>query len=213
MVITWYGQSCFKIQSGELVIVIDPFDKKIGLVPPRQLSANVLLISHQHDDHNNTSTISGEPFIIDGPGEYEIKGVMINGIFSYHDNSEGAERGINTIYKIDLENIKICHLGDFGQKKLTDEQIDAIGDVDILMVPVGGIYTIDGSEAADVVNQIEPKIVIPMHYKIVDLNIDLNSVDKFLKEIGAGDKEPMDKLTIKKKDLPVEGMDIVVLKV
>ncbi len=212
MVITWYGQSCFKIQSGETVVFTDPFSKEIGLVPPRG-QANIVTVSHQHLDHNNHQSLSGEPLMVDGPGEYESKGVNIKGVLSYHDNQEGKERGTNTIYVIEIEGMKICHLGDFGQNKLTDEQLEKIDEVDVLMIPVGGTYTLDGEKAVDIINQIEPRIVIPMHYKIPGLAVKLDGVEVFLKEIGAGKKEAVDKLTLKKKDLPPEETEVVVMKV
>ncbi|TSC53784.1 MAG: hypothetical protein LiPW39_73 [Parcubacteria group bacterium LiPW_39] len=212
MVITWYGQSCFKIQSGETAVFTDPFSKEIGLAPPRG-QANIVTVSHQHLDHNNYESLSGEPLMVDGPGEYESKGVNIKGILSYHDNHEGRERGTNTIYIIEIEGVKICHLGDLGQKKLTDEQLEELNEVDILMMPVGGVYTLDGEEAVDIINQIEPRMVIPMHYKIPGLASKIEGVEGFLKEMGAGKKEAVDKLTLKKKDLPPEETEVVVMKV
>lgn len=213
MVITWYGQSCFKIQSGETVIFTDPFDKSIGLTPPRGL-AHIVTVSHQHFDHSNIQSLSGEPLIIDGPGEYETKGVSVKGIFSFHDDKEGKERGANTIYVIEVEGMKICHLGDLGQKKLTDQQLEQINEVDILMIPVGNAdATIDGEEAAEIINQIEPRIVIPMHYKIPGLNLKFAGVEDFLKEMGVAKKETTDKLTLKKKDLPPEETQVVVMRI
>jgi len=212
MVITWYGQSCFKIQSGNVVLFTDPFDKEIGLTPPRG-QADIVTISHNHHDHNNAEALNNEALVINGPGEYESKGVEINGIFSFHDDKEGKERGINTIYVIEMEGIKIGHLGDLGQSKLKAEQVEAIDGVDILLIPVGGIYTIDGEAAVDIINQIEPRIVIPMHYKIPGLTIKIDGVDVFLKEMGIAKKEAVDKLTIKKKDLPEEETQVVVMKI
>jgi len=212
MVITWYGQSCFKIQSGETVLFTDPFCKEIGLTPPRG-QANIVTISHQHRDHNNYDALTGEPLVIKGPGEYEIKGINIKGIFSFHDNKEGRERGTNTVYVIDVEGIKICHLGDLGEEKLNNVQVEEINGVDILMIPVGGALTINGEDAVEIINQIEPKLVIPMHYKIPGLSVKLDGVDVFLKEMGIGKKETVDKLTIKKKDLPQEETEIVIMKI
>lgn len=215
MVITWYGQSCFKIQSGETVLFLDPFHKEVGLTPPRG-QANIVTISHRHEDHDNYKSLSGEPLLIKGPGEYEYKGVNINGIFSYHDDKEGKERGTNTIYTIELEGVRICHLGDLGQKKLTDEQTEQMGEVDILMIPVGGNSTVDCEDAAEITNQIEPRIVIPMHYKLpgtVGIAAKLDGVDAFLKEMGVSKKETFDKLTLKKKDLPEGKMEIKVMKI
>lgn len=210
MVINWYGQSCFKIITNTLTIVTDPFAKNIGLRPPA-FAADIVCVSHQHEDHNNISAIGGEPFIVDGPGEYEIKGISILGVESFHDQKQGQERGLNTIYLIESEEIRLCHLGDFGQEKLSDEQLEALGGVDILFVPVGGKTTIDASTAAALVNQLEPKLVVPMHYKLPDLKVELDSADKFLKELGAPSKELVDKITVKKKLLP-ESTEVVMMK-
>ena len=216
MKITWAGQACFQIsvlngKENPANIVIDPFGN-IGLKEPR-FDADILLLSHNHEDHNNIKAIKGNPFLISGPGEYEVKGVFIQGIDSFHDDSQGAERGKNTIYTIEAEDIRLCHLGDFGQKQLTDDQLEKIGTVDILMIPVGGTYTIDGSEATKVIGQIEPKVVIPMHYELPGLKFKLDNVSKFLKAMGKNSIEPQDKFTIKASALPKErDMEIVVLR-
>ena len=211
MIITWYGHSCFKIITNGLTIIIDPFNKDIGLRPP-QGQADIVLVSHNHHDHNNISAINGNPFIIKGPGEYEIKEISIIGIESAHDGKNGEERGLNTIYLIESEDIKLCHFGDFGQDDLTDEQRETINEPDVVFAPVGGKYTIGATRAANLVNSLEPKIVIPMHFKMAGSKInDLDSVDRFLKEMGAGKKSAVDKLTLKKKSLP-EQMEVVVMK-
>lgn len=213
MTISWYGHSCFKInnQGGRLTLITDPFEKKVGLNPPR-VSADILTISHDHFDHNNKKSISGEPFIIEGPGEYEVKEVRINGIPSFHDKNKGKDRGENTIYCIEVDEIRLCHLGDFGQERLSTNQLEGIGQVDILMIPVGGKYTIDGREAVKIAEQIEPKIIIPMHYKIPGLEVDISNHKGFLKEMGLNGKTPIDKLTLKKKDLLGKEMEVVVMK-
>lgn len=216
MQIIWRGQSCFQITSqigkNNLVnIVIDPFDEAIGLRIPK-LEADILLVSHNHYDHNNIKAVEGDPFLVDGPGEYEVKGIFIQGIDSYHDSSFGKERGLNTIYIIETEEMKICHLGDLGQKELTDEQIEKIIEVDILMIPVGGIFTISAKEAMKIISQIEPKIVIPMHYCLPKLKVKLEDLDKFLKAMGIKKIEPLLKLSIKKKDVLTEEAKIIVLK-
>ena len=165
--IVWAGQSCFEISVSDgkdhsATIVIDPFGD-VGLKMP-SFTADVLLTTHDHQDHNNIKAVKGEPFIITGSGEYEVKGVFVKGIDSFHDDVDGKDRGKNTIYTIETENIRFCHLGDFGQKQLTDDQLEKIGPVDILMIPVGGVYTIDASQAQKIVGQVDPKIVIPMHF-------------------------------------------------
>ena len=204
------GHSCFRIEAKEGSILIDPFSKDIGLRPPK-IKDNLVLVSHHHDDHDNVREAGPEVFIIDGPGEYEKQGVSIRGIKSFHDKSGGKERGNNTIYVIKAEDMTICHMGDFGQEKLEDSQLEEIGDVDILMIPIGGKYTIDYKEAAGVVSQIEPKIVVPMHYKVKDLKLEIDGPDKFLKEIGLT-PEKVDKLKIAKKTLPIEETKLVVLE-
>ncbi len=222
MQIIWRGQSCFQITSSQgknsqVNIVIDPFDETIGLRAPK-LEADILLITHSHHDHNNVRAVSPSagsgqaPVLVSGPGEYEIKEVFIQGIPSFHDSSLGKERGQNTIYIIEVEEIRLCHLGDFGQKELTPEQIEKIGQVDILMIPIGGIYTISAKEAVKMMSQIEPNIIIPMHYQIPKLKLKLDGLDKFLKVMGIKKIESLVKLSIKKKDISSEEAKIIVLK-
>ena len=188
----------------------DPFSKDIGLRPPK-IKDDLVLVTHHHPDHDNVSEINGEAFLIDGPGEYEKQGIQVHGIKSFHDKSEGRERGLNTVYLIKAEDMAVCHLGDLGQGKLEDRQLEEIGDVDILFVPVGGVYTIDYKEAVSVIGQIEPKIIIPMHYKVNDLRIEVEGPEKFLKEIGLT-PERVDKLKIVKKNLPVEEMKLILFQ-
>lgn len=212
MVITWLGQACFKIQSGDLVIVIDPFSKDIGLTPPR-FRSDLVLVTHAHYDHSNAESITGDPMVISGPGEYEAKGVYIKGAETFHDNSQGKDRGLNTIYMVELEDMRILHLGDLGEEKLRGETLDQIGSIDILMIPVGGKYTIDGEQAASVVKQIEPRFVIPMHYKIPGLKVGLEGPEHFLKEMGATKAAVQEKFVVKKKDIgEKEKTEVVVLK-
>jgi L-ascorbate metabolism protein UlaG (beta-lactamase superfamily) len=206
--IYWAGQSCFEIEVSNskdhsATIVIDPYDEKTGPKLPN-LSADILLVTHDHHDHNNIKGVKGEPFVIQGPGEYEVKGVFVQGIPSFHDNVQGKERGMNTIYVMEAEDIRFCHLGDLGQKELTDEQLEKIDGVDVLMIPVGGEYTIDSSSAQKIISQIEPKIVIPMHY---------DDVSKFLKTMGKPSIAAVEKLVLKESTMPKEGaMEIVVLQ-
>ncbi len=215
MKITWAGQSCFKIVISKgrkkVKIAIDPFTKKIGLSPP-SFSADILLITHDHNDHNNIKTIKGNPFLIEGPGEYEIQKIFIKGISSFHDKVEGKKKGKNTIYTLRDGGMKVCHLGDLGQKQLTDSQIEKIGGVDILMVPVGGNYTISAKEAQGIISQIEPKIVIPMHYEIPKLKPKLDSLKKFLKAMGQNSVKKKSHFSIKEKNLPTEKMEIIALR-
>lgn len=219
--IYWAGQSCFQIsvsnsRDHSADIVIDPFDEATGLKLPN-LSADILLVTHNHHDHNNIKDVKGSPFVIQGPGEYEIKEVFVQGIPSFHDDEEGktqgAPRGQNTIYVIEAEDMRFCHLGDLGQKQLTDEQLEKIDGIDVLMIPVGGEYTIDSSTAQKIISQIEPKIVIPMHYALPKSKEKLDDVSKFLKTMGKPSIAPQDKFIAKASTLPKEGaMEIVVLQ-
>jgi len=213
MILTWHGQSCFKIQSKnhqEITIITDPFDKTVGLKVPR-VAADIATISHDHHDHNNTAAAKGEVFVINDPGEYEVKGVYVYGIASWHDVKQGAERGKNIIYRFEMEEMSVVHLGDLGHV-LTNQQLERLQNVDILLIPVGGIYTIAAKQAVEVINQVEPRIVIPMHYKIPGLKIKLEGIDKFCKEIGVCPTEKLDKYRIVKKDLPQEETKVVLLK-
>lgn len=210
MTITWFGHSCFRLEMKEGSVLIDPFGKDIGLRPPR-IKDDLVLVTHHHSDHDNTAEANPEAFIIDGPGEYEKHGISVRGVTSFHDKSGGKERGANTIYIVKGDDMTVCHLGDFGQEKFEDHQLEEIGDVDILMVPVGGTYTIDYKEAVNVVSQIEPKIIIPMHYKTKDLKLEIAGPDKFLKEIGLT-PEKVDKFKMVKKNLPVEEMKLILFE-
>ncbi|MCH7492549.1 MBL fold metallo-hydrolase [Patescibacteria group bacterium] len=210
MYITWHGQACFKIQGKETVIITDPYENKIGLKLPR-LNGAIVTVSHDHYDHNNITAIGGDPFVISIPGEYEVQGIFIQGLTSWHDNKEGADRGKNTIFIFEIEEIKIAHLGDLGTT-LSDQQLEKLERIDILLIPVGGTYTIDAKQAAAVVSQIEPRIVIPMHYKIPGLNIKLQNAEPFCNEMGVKKNEAEDKLKITKKELPAEETKVILLK-
>lgn len=214
MIITWQGHSCFKIQDkigpDGVTVICDPFNKDIGLKPPN-CEANIVTVSHDHSDHNNVSALRGKPFVIDCAGEYDAKGVFIEGVDSYHDDKEGDVRGKNIIYRMEIDDISVVHLGDQGLV-LNDAQLEKLAGTDILLIPVGGKYTLDAKGAVEVISQIEPRIVIPMHYKTEGVTLDIDPVDKFIKELGI---EPTkeEKLKISKKDLPQEDMELVILSI
>lgn len=217
MNINWYGQSCFQVSSARgkdsyVSIVIDPFSENTTGLKLPNLQADIVLVTHDHSDHSNIKAVSGSPFVIEGPGEYDIKKVFVQGISGYHDNVQGAERGNITIYVIEVEGMRLCHLSDLGQKELTSSQLDKIGDIDVLIIPIGGTYTIDAVDAVKVMAQIEPRITIPMHYKIPKLKIKLDDTDKFLKSLGIKKPESLSKLSIKKKDISTEEAKIVILQ-
>jgi L-ascorbate metabolism protein UlaG (beta-lactamase superfamily) len=216
MQIQYYGHSCFKITTKpggrateDIVLFFDPFGKDLGIRPP-QGQADIVFVSHAHDGHNNISAIKGDPVIIETPGEYAVKGINVVGVDSFHDNEEGASRGRSTIYILEAEELKICHLGDLGSD-LTGKQLDEIDGVDILFVPVGGTSTIDGKKAAELVRKIEPKMIIPMQYKTTGSSAEIDDEKKFCNEMGNCPKETVSKINIKKKDLEEKKMEIVLM--
>ncbi len=214
MEITYLGHSSFKIRGKNSTVITDPFDPKmVGLKYP-VVQADIVTVSHSHPDHNFLSGVNSEAFVVNGPGEYEIKGTNILGLASWHDNKQGQERGKNTIYEIRLDGLSLVHLGDLGEK-LSAETEEALDGVDILFVPVGGFYTLALPEVQEVINQLEPKIIIPMHYQVSGLNPDLKEklqpVSEFLKAVGKTDAAPQDKLVISRDKLG-EETQIVVLK-
>lgn len=218
MTIQWYGHSCFKIStkpegrgSGEdVVIFTDPFDKSIGLRPP-QGKADIVTVSHAHPDHNNPSALKGEPAVLDLPGEYSIKGVSITGIESAHDKSGGAEHGKNVIFAIESEGIRFCHLGNLGVP-LDKKQLEEVNGVDILAVSVGEAPFMTAKDAKNWVDQIDPKIILPMHYKIPGLTLKIGDEKNFCKEIGTCPREKTAKLILKKKDLESVEQKIVLME-
>lgn len=212
MDITWLGHACFKIKGKSATIIVDPFSPdSTGLKLPKDLEADIALSTHNHPDHNNLSAVSKNPIVITGPGEYEKSGVTITGTATFHDEQSGAQRGKNTVYNIFIDGINVVHLGDLGHT-LTDEQVSQIENCDILLVPVGSVYTINGEKAAHIVSQLEPKIVIPMHYKIPGLVYDLEGPESFLKAMGAEGISPQPKLSITKDKLPEETTVVLLNK-
>jgi L-ascorbate metabolism protein UlaG (beta-lactamase superfamily) len=201
MQITWHGHSCFRLRSRKGAVVTDPYGKGIGYKLPR-LRGDVVTVSHDHPDHDNVKLVKGNPKVISGPGEYEIKGIFIIGIPTFHDGRRGKLSGRNTIYLFDFEELTICHLGDLGHVP-TQAQIEDLGEVDVLLIPVGGVTTIGPAEASEVISLLEPKIVIPMHYKTDALQeMELQPVDQFLKEMGTKETDPEDRLKVRRGGLP-----------
>jgi len=165
-------------------------------------TANIVTVSHQHPSHSYVQDIGGEPKLVKGPGEYEISNVLIIGIATYHDSVKGQTRGKNTVYLMEIDGVAVCHLGDIGHV-LSDEHVEEMGNVDVLLLPVGGVSTINAAMAAEVIRKLEPKAVIPMHYKTPVLDRELDPVEDFLKEMGMGQVEPRPKLSISKSNLPI----------
>jgi len=183
MEITWLGHACFRLRAKEGTVVTDPFGKGLGLALSR-LQADVVTVSHDHAGHNNAGAVGGQPHLINGPGEYEIKNIFITGIGAFHDAEQGKNHGKVTMYLIDMEDLVICHLGDLAHVP-TQEMIEAMGRVDILLAPVGAGNSLNAAQAAEVISLLEPRAVIPMHYHTSGLATALDPLTRFTKEMGA----------------------------
>jgi len=195
MEINYIGHSCFLIKGKKSSVVIDPYDPEMtGYKMPKQ-NCQILINTHQHNDHNFNKQVNHE-HLINSAGEYEINDVYITGIQTFHDNKEGKDRGQNLIFQIEIDGFSILHLGDLGHE-LNEKIISKIGNIDILLIPVGGHFTIDVSQASKVISSLEPSIVIPMHYQTEDSKMtDLSKLDKFLHEMGESNPEKLDSLKI-----------------
>ena len=200
MDIFWHGRSCFRLRVRGVSVVTDPYGAETDW-PPLRVSANIVTISHEHPHHCQTKGIRGGPKVVCGPGEYEIKDVFIIGIRTYHDSQKGAKCGKNTSYLLEFDDLRVCHLGDIGHMP-TQEQAEMLSDVDVLLIPVGGKTTLTGSLASEVVSALEPKIVVPMHYRVGKCDRDLDVVDKFIQAMGTTKNEPVPVLSVQKSKLP-----------
>lgn len=211
MELTWLGHSCFRLRGKDATLITDPPAPATGYSLGRP-SADIITISHHHPGHDYVKSVSGDvKFIVDGPGEYEVQQVLITGVQTYHDSERGAQHGRNTAYLITMDDIHICHLGDLGDK-LNDRAQEALNGADVLLVPVGGGNALNAEQAAQVIAQIEPRLIIPMHYATPAYKpngSELDPVDKFLKEMGVEAAEPLPKLAITTASLPAEPQVVV----
>jgi L-ascorbate metabolism protein UlaG (beta-lactamase superfamily) len=204
MKIKFYGNTCFSIGDSSVTLVTDPHEKISSL------KANAVTVSQKDPEHSNVSGIQGTPKILDWPGEYEVSGIHIQGIASFHNAKEDKEQKENTIFSFGLNGIRLCHLGCIGTKP-TPEQLEEVGDVDVLFVPVGGKDTIDAKKAKEVIEQIEPRIIIPMAYCVEDDKCGLGPLAPFLQEMGAQAIIPIDEFDFKRSDLPEDSSKVVIL--
>lgn len=214
MEISWLGHSCFQLRGKNVVLITDPFTPQQGTSQEApstlgKINASIITVSHNHPGHNYIQGLGGNPRIIRGPGEYEISEVLITGVAAYHDDQRGAVRGRNTIYIIHMDDMVICHLGDLGHV-LQEEQLEAVADADILLLPIAGGSSINATQAAEIISQVEPRVVIPMHYHPVDPNVKPAQLDKFCREMGIEAIDPQPKFTVTKNTLPT-SMQVVLL--
>lgn len=200
MDINWLGHSCFRIKGKEAVVITDPCHPSLGY-PLGKLRADIVTMSHSHPGHSYIEAVDGEYRQIKGPGEYELKSVFVTGIATFHDKSQGSERGKNTIYLLEIDGVTLCHLGDIGHALSSDIE-EELGDVGVLFLPIGGVNTIDSSVAAEIVRSLTPKIVIPMHYKTPALTRELEPLDKFLRKMGLKEIASQPKFSVNRSTLP-----------
>lgn len=213
MEINFLGHSCFRLKGKTTIVITDPYDPNMVGLKLAKLSGDVVTISHDHGDHNQSELVGGVKKVVSGPGEYEIMGVSIVGISTYHDEKKGTLRGKNTVYIIEIDGLRVAHLGDLGHK-LNDKILEKIGTIDVLLIPVGGEFTIGPQQAVEIVRAIEPTVVIPMHYQFPGLKANtfakLVSADEFISDLGVP-SEKLDKLNIK-KEIIGEDQRVVVLE-
>jgi L-ascorbate metabolism protein UlaG (beta-lactamase superfamily) len=201
--IVWLGHSCFRIRGREATVVMDPCPPASGYNIGKP-TADIITISHRHDDHTYVKAVAGSPVVLDGPGEYEIHGAFITAISTYHDAEKGAQLGTNLAFVIEMEDIRVCHLGDLGHAPSADQAEEMTG-VDVLLIPVGGERTIDGPKAAEIAAMLEARLVIPMHYRTEAGGAKLEPPDRFLKEMGvAAAPELQPKLSVSHNSIPSE---------
>ncbi len=210
MNIKFHGHSCVSIEDKDFTIVTDPYDESTGLKMPN-LKANVVTVSYKDPHHSNVESVEGGPRVFSWPGEYETGGAHFKGVTSFHNSKEDAEQKENIIFTCELNGINLCHLGALGTK-LTPEQLEQVGDVDILFIPVGGKEGIDAKKAKEVVEQIEPRIIIPITYHTEGSKCGFDAVDSFVKEMGSQAGEPIDSFTLKRSELPEDNSKVVVIR-
>jgi L-ascorbate metabolism protein UlaG (beta-lactamase superfamily) len=206
--LSWLGHACFRLRGRDVTILTDPYDGSDWGYPPLSTSANVVTISNPHPHHAGLSGVEGQPRVLRGPGEYEIGGALIWGVRTTRRKGEApagpATR--NTAFVIQLEELTVCHLGDLSDAPLSPEELTRIKDADVLLVPVGGNCTINATQAAEVVAQVEPKLIVPMHFATDETrgHMTLDEIARFCKEMGASEVSPRARLSITPSSLPSE---------
>ncbi len=209
MKIQWLGQSCFLMVSGQGVWVLaDPFDPKIGYRAPA-VPADIVTTSHAHGDHNYIQAVQGKFDVVNQPGETNLHGIPIKGISSFHDDTRGSQRGQNILFRFTIDGLNVLHCGDLGHL-LSPEQVQAIGPVDVLLIPVGGHYTIDAATAVKVMKQLNPALTIPMHFRTPAVSMPIETIEPFLREAGGGKKIEKTEMEVTKETLP-QPAGIIVL--
>ena len=209
MDLTWLGHACFRMRGREGVVLADPPDPKSGHAIPKTEAA-IVTISHEHLGHSSLKSVGGEPVVLRGPGEYEVHEVLVTGIGTFHDDSKGSARGRNTVFAIRLDDLVICHLGDLGHE-LPAGDLERLGDVDIVLIPIsGGDVNLTAAKAAEIIHQLEPKVVVPMSYDPDAAKDARAPFDRLLHELGVKELTPVAKLSVTRSSLP-ENVQVVAL--
>ncbi len=212
MEITWYGHSCFRLtERNYATVVTDPVDSKAIGYDALKLRSDIVTVSHDAPGHNNTDAVKGTSHVIDGPGEFEIGGVFITGVqsdTSAAGKKESKDSPRNTIYVFDYDGITVAHLGDLKQTP-TQSEIESLGTVNVVLVPVGGGGGLNAAKAAEIISLIEPNLVIPMHYSTPATKLSLDSLNKFIKEMGLSKPESQPSLKVTRSGLPAETHVVV----
>ena len=208
MDIDWFGHSCFRLRESGVIVITDPYDKSIGYTMPRT-RADIITVSHDAPGHSAASAVKSDARVLSKPGEYEVKGVFITGIQTWRGGeAQGGAKQENTVFVFEFGELTACHLGNLS-RVLTQAQVEAMPDIDVLMVPVGGGDALDADKAAEVISQLEPRIVVPMHYLTPYATTALDPLSKFLKEMGVTEQAPQDSLRVSRSDLPEETQVVV----
>lgn len=202
MDLTWLGHACFRMRGKEGIVLTDPPDPKSGHAIPKT-EAHLVTISHDHPGHSSLRSVGGEPVVLTGPGEYEVQEILVTGIATFHDEEKGAARGKNTVFAIRVDDLVVCHLGDLGHV-LVAADLEKLGEVDVCLLPIGGADTnLSAAMAAEIVHQLEPKVVVPMGYDPEARRKD-GPFDRLLHELGVKDLTPVPKLSVTRSSLPGE---------
>jgi L-ascorbate metabolism protein UlaG (beta-lactamase superfamily) len=209
MELVWLGHSCFRLRGRDRTVIMDPFSPDLGYTPGR-LQADVVTVSHAEPHHNAVETVAGAPRVVAGPGEYEFAGVTVTGVATPRPPGQGRDAPRNTAYLVELDDVTVCHLGDLATT-LGVDQIAVVKDADVLLIPVGGHCTIDATQAVEVVAQVEPRLVVPMHYRTPAITLPLDPVDRFCREMGVTDLTPQPRLNITRNNLP-DQLTVVLLE-
>jgi L-ascorbate metabolism protein UlaG (beta-lactamase superfamily) len=202
--ITWLGHSCFRLRDRMATVVTDPYSRDLGLMLPR-VRADIVTLSHDADDHNYVKGIKGEFRVLTGPGEYEVSSVFVTGLeLRGKAKKDAPAASRNTVFLFEFDDLTVCHLGDLNIVPTQAQVEEALGAVDVLLIPVGGEESLNASQASEVVSLLEPHIVIPMHYHVPDITLNLDPVSKFLKEMGLDKVQPQESLKVSRSGLPDE---------